>query len=504
MRLDEVFSYETESDYRRSGRPETYLFFAAAFAAILFLAHSGLLHTPYVWDEAGYFAPSALDLFQQGKWIPESTTPNVHPPLVRAMLAALWRLTGPSIEAARALMLLLAAFGLLGAFLLAIELCRSVPGSPAFLAVLFLMASPLFFTQSMMVQLDMPAMAFTAWSLFLFLRGRLVLCLVSCVLLVLAKETGALVPLVLGLWSLGEKRTRLALTFLIPLIVLGAWLVWLRAATGEWFGDSEFTRYNLHYPFHPARLLSAVVRRAVFLFVENFHWIGTVGVAAGLRLGLFRTRGWRVTGVFAVVHIVVSCVIGGAILDRYLLPVLPVFYTAVAAGFSGLQPRARLSAAVVLLAGLFVSLFWSPPFWPVPLDNNLAMVRFADVHRQAAEFLEARLPGQRIATAWPMSIELTRPELGYVGAPLGTVRELPDFRREPALSLDPAPAVFVLFSRDPQPHATIFREPLLKAFAEHYLGFYVPVDGSAIQRRYGLRQLIRFESRGQWVEIYGR
>lgn len=503
MKLEEVFSYDAESDYRRSGRPETYLFFAAAFTAILFLSHAGLLGTPYFWDEAGYFAPSALDLLHGGNWIPTTTPPNVHPPLVRALLASLWQLTGPSIESARALMLLLAAFGVLGAFLLAIELCRTCGGSPAFLAILFLIGSPLFFTQAMMIQLDMPAMVFTVWALFLYLRGRLVLCVAACVLLVLTKETGALAPLILGLWSAGEKRFRLAMWFLLPLAALAAWIVYLRWMTGQWLGDAEFAEYNVIYPLHPARLVSAIVRRAVFLFVENFHWIGTVGVAAGWRLGLLGSRGWRLAGVFAIVHTAAVCVTGGAILDRYLLPVLPVYYTAVAVGFSALQPPARLVAPVALLAGLFISLFWSPPFWPVPLDNNLAMVRFTEVHRQAAEFLETHYSGRRIVTAWPMSIELTRPELGYVRAAIPSVQALPDFRRAPALAVDPPPAVFVLFSREASPRATIFREPLLKAFAEHYLRFYVPVDGAAIQRRYGLHQVIRFESWDQWVEIYG-
>src|SRR5580765_5791544 len=117
MRLSDVFAYDAGSDHRRSGRPETYLFFAAAFAAILFLVHSGFLSTPYFWDEAGHFVPAALDIYNQGRWVPVTTTPNVHPPLIPALLAAAWQVTGPSIETSRSVMLLLAAAGLLGAFL---------------------------------------------------------------------------------------------------------------------------------------------------------------------------------------------------------------------------------------------------------------------------------------------------------------------------------------------------------------------------------------------------
>ena len=58
-------------------------------------------------------------------------------------------------------MLAVASLGALFSFLLAIRLARGTAGAPAFAAVLFLIASPLFYTQSMMVQLDMPAMTLT-------------------------------------------------------------------------------------------------------------------------------------------------------------------------------------------------------------------------------------------------------------------------------------------------------------------------------------------------------
>ena len=504
MRLADVFSYDAESDIRRSGRPETYLFFAAAFTAILFLTHSGFLSTPYFWDEAGHFVPTALDLYREGRWTPVTTTPSVHPPLIAALLAALWQVTGPSIEATRSLMLIIAACGLLGAFLLAIELSRHIAGSPAFLAVLFLLASPLFFTQAMMVQLDMPAMALTVWSLFLFLRGRLVLCIVTCTLLTLTKETGAIVPLILGLWSAGERRLRVAAWFLVPLCALFGWVSYLHAATGEWLGDSEFARFNVVYPLHPARLLAAVTRRVVFLLFENFHWIGTLCVTAGFRLGFYDSRGWRLAIVVMAAHIAAVSVFGGAILDRYLLPVLPIFYTAAAVGLSALKAAPRLAGAALLMAGLFGSLFWNPPLWSVPLENSLSMVYFAEVHKRAAQFLETHLANRRIVTAWPMSIELMRPELGYVTQALPQVYELPDFRVSSVLGSKPEPEVLVLYSRDVQPRATIFREPLLKAFAERYLRMYTPTDGPAIERRYLLHRIMRFEDQDQWVEVYGR
>jgi hypothetical protein len=72
-----------------------------AFAFVLLLAmHGPYLTLPYFWDELGQFVPQALDLYQEGRWIPVHTLPNVHPPGVEALLAIEWTLLrSPSIPA---------------------------------------------------------------------------------------------------------------------------------------------------------------------------------------------------------------------------------------------------------------------------------------------------------------------------------------------------------------------------------------------------------------------
>ena len=96
-------------------------------AAVLFLAlaavHGPYLRLPYFWDEIGQYIPASLDILQTGDWIPVTTTPNIHPPGLMALLAGVWRLTGGhTILATRLTMLSLSALGALGAFLLAIRL----------------------------------------------------------------------------------------------------------------------------------------------------------------------------------------------------------------------------------------------------------------------------------------------------------------------------------------------------------------------------------------------
>src|SRR5271166_718802 len=135
------------------------LLLAAAFAGIVFIAHLPYLRLPYFWDELGQFVPAALDIFRDGAWVPHSTVPNAHPPEVMAYLALVWRMFGYSIAATRSAMLALASLAVVSTFLLARQLDRE--RTPAVIAALFLLLDPLFYTQGMMAQLDMPAMLFT-------------------------------------------------------------------------------------------------------------------------------------------------------------------------------------------------------------------------------------------------------------------------------------------------------------------------------------------------------
>src|SRR5579863_3953571 len=217
--------------------------YAQAFgliAAVLILAHGPLLQLPFYWDETGQFVPASLDLFRAGAWIPVSTVPNVHPPGVMAYLAFFWSIFGYSIPATRIAMLLVAAFGALVTFLLGIELSRGAMGTPAFAALALLCVSPLFFAQSMLAQLDMPAMCLSTLALLLFLQNRTRASAVVCTILVLVKETGVVAPALFGCWALWEgffeqsrQRKVEALWFLLPIPGLAIWLMALHHATGH-------------------------------------------------------------------------------------------------------------------------------------------------------------------------------------------------------------------------------------------------------------------------------
>src|SRR5262249_23097336 len=272
----------------------------------------------YFWDEMGQFVPAALDIFHDGAWVPHSTVPNVHPPGVMAYLAGVWQIFGYSIESTRAAMLLLASLTLFFAFLLAIELCRGLPGAPAFAGVVLFFADPLFYTQSMMAQLDMPAALFTVFALLLFLQDRHVSAALACTALVLAKETGILLPLIfLAVLARDRERRRFAALYLAPFAVLAAWLLLLFRATGHLFGDAEFAHYNIAYALHPVRIALCLLRRIYYVFIDQFRWVGSCAILlAWKRRRMYSGRAWRITSLFVAAHLVLVSVLGGAELER--------------------------------------------------------------------------------------------------------------------------------------------------------------------------------------------
>jgi hypothetical protein len=492
---------------RRTHRPiapRTYALFFLFFAVVVFVSHAPFFDLPFYWDEVGQFVPASLDLFHSGALVPRSVTPNAHPPGVMAYLAAVWTITGYSIISTRAAMLLLASLCVLAVFLLAIKLCSGVKGAPAFAVVLLLACSPSFYGQAMLAQLDMPAMLFTILAVVLFLEERIFLSALACVALVLVKETGVATPVLLSLWLLAERRLLQGGYYLLPLTALGFWFLFLHHQTGYVFGSAQFTQYNLEYMWHPVRMAIAFVRRLYHLFWEDLHWIGALGIVyAWIRGGVYEGRNWRVVWTLVAAHVALFSVLGGAMLERYLLPVLPIVYIAMVAGLCALPSPLRAMSQVALIAGVGACNFWNPPY-PFPYENNLAFTEFVKLHQIAAGFIEQDYPGAEISTAWPLSAELMRPEFGYVRT-AHRVREIQDFSESAVAGLENAPVeVFVLYSQQWDPPGNLLRNELVRRFWSHFLSFQPQVGAFDLDRRFHLKTVGAWSQAGQWIEVHAR
>ena len=168
--------------------------------------------------------------------------------------------------------------------------------------------------------------------------------------------------------------------------------------------------------------------------------------------------------VFAVVilaNVVRALVLGGAVLARYMLPVVPLVICCV----STLRRRVRRWTWWIAFtcAAFVVQLFVPPPYRIAP-EDTLLYRDYVILHKLAADELSARYPHARVLTAWPASDELTRPFLGYVKQPLArrAHRKLLAAGDESAAQATDQFDVALLFTTKWEPAASACSRPALR------------------------------------------
>jgi hypothetical protein len=521
---------KTKSQAAASEWSQQFFLFALFFVGLLLL-HAPLLRLPYFWDEAGYYVPAARDLFLTGSLIPQSTISNAHPPLVMAWLALAWRIFGYSTLVTRAAMLAVSAFSLVGVF----RLSRTAANLPVAWATTALVAVyPVYFTQSSLAQVDLAAAGLTFWALADYLADRPWGTALWFSTAVLAKETAILAPLALAGWELfgyclrhdvrrkeilppTGRRTRW-LHLLLPVAPLASWYAYHYLKTGFLLGNPEFFRYNVAATLNPLRIPLAFGMRLWQLFgYFGLYLLTLAGLLAMLRPPLTVGRGtghvarpripfWVQVAFLSVAfaYLAFMSVVGGAVLARYMLPVIPLVILVMV---STLWRRARYWKLIGVAVGIaFVAgLFTNPPYG-FSLEDNLAYRDYVDLHAEASRFLAMRYPGARVLTAWPASDELTRPWLGYVSAGQHfRVVRVEDFS---APQVDVAAAVqgqfdlaLVFSTKYQPPHPLLENWDAWQRVKEKFFGFHRDLLPEDIAQRLGGTITFHKEEYGQWIAV---
>jgi hypothetical protein len=529
---------KTQSQPASSAWVQQFLLFALFFAGLMLL-HAPLLRLPYFWDEAGYYVPAARDLFLTGTLIPHSTPSNAHPPLVMAWLALAWRIFGYSPLVTRIAMLALSAFSLLGLF----RLSRIAANLPVACATTVLVALyPVYFTQSSMAQVDLPAAGFTFWALASYIAAyeaaykedRPWKYVLWFSLAALAKETAILAPLALLGWELLGYFTRAhsnqrwkeilppagsgarSLYLLIPVAPLAGWYAYHYLKTGFLLGNPEFFRYNVAATLDPLRIPLALAMRLWQLFgYFGLYLLTLAGLLAMFRPaqkenGIARSRiSFRTQAVFlsvVIAYLGFMSAVGGAVLARYLLPVAPLV---VLVWVSTLWRRVRYWKLIVgAIAIAFVAGLFSNPPYGFSLEDNLAYRDYIVMHVEASRFLAMQYSGARVLTAWPASDELTRPWLGYVNAsqPFRVLR-IEDFsvsQIDLAVRARDHFNVALIFSTKYDPPHELFGIENWSAWQrikEKFFGYHRDLLPDDIAQRLGGTIAYHKELNGQWIAV---
>jgi 4-amino-4-deoxy-L-arabinose transferase-like glycosyltransferase len=443
-----------------------WMVFPAVFVA-LFASHFTLLSLPYYWDEAGYYIPAAWDFLRTGSLIPITTLTNAHPPLPSIYLALWWKLFGFCPLVTRVAVLAAASLGLTAVWRLAMRL-TGLPAVASWTVALTALY-PIWFAQSTLAHADIFAAACTLWGLACVLPGQSQAALrkpwaaaLWFALSALSKETAIVVPLTLAAVSLIESlralrpvRSRLlrqAAWLAGCALPLAAWYAYHYSRTGFLFGNPEFLRYNAQANLEPLRILAAFGYRVLHLTAQMNLFVpvglalaalllkprsvtgreqgagigdqGTASGAGGLDCFPIAPAALRRILLLLLANALLFSVLGGALLTRYLLPMYPLVLLV---ALSTLYRRVRCWQALAALsaAAFFVGLFVNPPYRFAP-EDNLSYARVIRLHQAGIRQLERLYPGATVLSAWPVTDELTRPELGYLGQPFEVYR-LEDF-----------------------------------------------------------------------------
>jgi hypothetical protein len=539
---------------RRDAPLPLWMIFSVVFAA-LYASHITLLRLPYYWDEAGYYIPAAWDFFRTGSLIPQTTLTNAHPPLPSIYLALWWKTSGFHPAVTREAVLMVASLGLLAVWRLAMRLVGV--GAVAFWTVVLTGLYPIWFAQSSLAHADIFASACTLWGLVFALpeRGRRPwLAAAWFAAAALCKETAIVVPLTLalvdgveawrararidshasdknrevasvghpsisdshpsdkGIARMGHPLWQEAALFVGCVLPLCCWYAWHYAKTGFLFGNPEYLRYNAQANFDLLRIAAALGHRVLHLtaHMNLFVPVGTM-LSAWLLLqprpdaeGNERARigkgaALRIVALLAA-NAVLFSVLGGALLTRYLLPMYPLVLLVAVTTFYRRVPlwqgMAVLSAAA-FIAGLFVN----PPYGFAP-EDNLEYAHVVRLHLAGIGQLKKQFPGSIVMTAWPMSDELTKPELGYLKEKFAVYR-LEDFSEAQIARAAQEPEEYstaLVFSTKDEP-----KRPL-PAFAsgwmeERFFGLHHDLAPEVIARQLGGTLVWKKEDQGEWVGL---
>jgi len=500
-----------------------WMIFPVIFAA-LYASHFTLLRLPYYWDEAGYYIPAAWDFFRTGSLIPITTLTNAHPPLPSIYLALWWKLSGFYPEVTREAVLMVAATGLLAVWRLAMRLVGV--GAVAFWTVALTAIYPIWFAQSSLAHADIFAAACTLWGLVYALpetNRKPWAAALWFAAAALCKETAIAIPLTLALVDLagafrarcpGRVRLLIEAAWLAACALpLAAWYGWHYAKTGFLFGNPEYLRYNAQANLDAVRIAAAFGHRILHLTAHMNLFVPVLMTIAAMLLSplpdaegkaraTIRASAKRRIFILLLMNALLFSVLGGALLTRYLLPMYPLLLLVAVSTFYRRVPYWH-GLAIFSAAAFLVGLFINPPYGFAP-EDNLAYAHVVRLHMDGIAQLNKLYRGATVLSAWPMTDELTRPELGYVKQPWDVYR-VEDFSAEQIARAGAEPEKYsaaLVFSTKYDPPA-----PLLSlgaksaALDERFFGLHHDLAPESIARELGGAMVYKKEDQGQWVAL---
>jgi hypothetical protein len=281
-------------------------------------------------------------------------------------------------------------------------------------------------------------------------------------------------------------------------------------------GNPEFFRYNVAATLSPMRIPLALLLR----LWQSFGYFGLYLLTLAGLLAMFlparrdgaisngierqRIPFWMQAAFLAVLlaYLAFMSVVGGAVLARYMLPVVPLVVLALVSTLWRRLPYWKLIVTAIGLA--FVTGLFSNPPYGFSMEDNLAYRDYVVMHAQASRFLLRHYPESRILTAWPASDELSRPWLGYVDRAFPVLR-IEDFST-PQVAIaatvhDRFDVAFVFSTKYQPPHGLLENWEGWQRIKARFFGYHRDLPPEEIARQLGGKIVYEIKRNGQWIAL---
>jgi hypothetical protein len=343
-------------------------------------------------------------------------------------------------------------------------------------------------------------------------------------------------PFVSAPGSLRYTKDLKHLSLLLPALPLILWYAYHYARTGFVFGNADFFRYNLQENLRPLRIFLALLLRIwqtvgyLNLYVLALACLLAMRFPAPVLDRRKRSVVPEEKGTITddrrpasedreprpriavpvqlafltifIVYLLAMSVLGGAVLARYMLPVVPLFIL-ICVSTIWRRLKAWKPVLVIVALSFMAAIFLNPPYG-FSLEDNLAYSDYIRLHQRAEAFIASHHPAARVLTAWPASDELSRPYLGYVQKPLPVVR-IEDFTPEQLLSAANARSRFevaLVFSTKYQPPRAVFdRWRMWQEWKTRYFDYHLDMTPEAAAAVLSGNLVYAERRAGQWVGV---
>jgi len=406
---------------------------ALALLLLLVVVKLPTLMLPYHWDEMGAYVTPAKNLADSGLrniFIGFSPGPRFfgHPPLLYTSLALTYKVFGFSVAVSHGYVLFWSFLSIFYTYRLGKVLFNKIGGV---LASLFLLFTPLYFSQSGLVLGEMPITALGVMAVYYAVRTRILPCVFCSIAAVLMKETAVAIPIAIAIYAIVFQKkcygsTPKLLLFGLPVVTLACFYCWQKSVTGQWVANPYFSSHSMG-SLDINNVLSKGVwvasftclhqYRALWMLLILLHVLIQGKKAWKIEYVLFGLIGLFIIGAFSVIYFG----------QRYILAALP-YLAIVSAGAitSILQTRSCQIIIGAFIIVMSMSVRHEHECGYGNFDYDMQYTDIIAVNQQCCRYLEQKYPDVRIAAFWPIRYHLSQPWQGYVTRPLTVVKPSED------------------------------------------------------------------------------